>query len=380
LTYSGKHSRRLRLAAGVIAAVGLAALPLAANTAADAATTASHAGPASLLGPVRTIGGLPLLGVRPAAGDDSYYLSGGGATITAGGHTWTVTLFVSKSNFGVPIPGEVTLGITTPEKGGQEAHSWAFGNLPDSDFVANASTGAATVNSGSSLNPVTQLKLAFKPSGKHSVTKCASGSGGGSQTTFPGKLTGSVHLATGLKGLTLSKTGLTFSVLSQLQVSTDFCVPAPCSFASWEATSAKSLTKLPYTLGVGVQAGEPGHQVNYAEISKEVGLSAPKGAIRGDGAIIDVAAPKFNTSKRQLSVTTSRSGAVTGSMLITATNKGTSDTTKCSIGSTAYTETDVSYDGKYTGALTAHTLLTGTVAIGKTGSAGFDVITKLKKD
>jgi hypothetical protein len=51
--------------------------------------------------------------------------------------------------------------------------------------------------------------------------------------------------------------------------------------------------------------------------------------------------------------------------------------------STTYKETDVSYEGKYASAkgqqLTAHTILTPNAVIGRTGTGGFDIITKLVK-
>jgi hypothetical protein len=223
------------------------------------------------------------------------------------------------------------------------------------------------------------MSLAFKPS-SHKVATCA---GGGSQTTYTGKLTGSVKLVTGLHKLTVTATKVTFGQPSTLSVSTDFCVPSACEFASWEASSSKTLNP-PFTLGAGVQAGVPGgRQTYYAEIEHTIYLSKAKEILRGDGAIIKVAAPVFSKSRKTLSITTSKSGAVTGSAVIGPAKASKPVTSGCTADGTSYTETDVSYAGRYASpaghALEAHTMLTGTVTIGRTGGAGFDVITSLKK-
>jgi hypothetical protein len=380
LTYSGKHgsrfSRRLRLAAGVLAAAGLAALPLATGTAASASPAPqSHGGVLSRYA-TQSLHGLPwVTGPRTAATDVSYFLSSGLVAIKGGGHTWDLQLLLDKADLGFPEPATATVSITTPYKGGQEAHSWAFGNLPSGEISVNGSKGTASASTGTALDPIVTLSVAFKPT-SHSVYKCK---GGGTETTYNGKLTGSVKLTTGLHGLVLSKTGATFGQPSQFQVSTDFCVPTPCTFADWEATSAKSTTKLPYTLGVGVDAGLPPHQHFYADVEKLSQLAKPKGTLRGDGSIMNTANPVFSKSSKKYTVTTSKSGAVTGTMVIGPAKASKPETFSCSVAGTSYTETDVSYTGKYSGAITAHTMLTGNVGLGKTGEGGFDIITSFKK-
>jgi hypothetical protein len=380
LTYPAKHgsrlARRARLGAGVIAMAGLAALPLTAGTAASAATT-SRPAPAVLGQQVSRIGhGLPwVTGIRSAATFNSYFLFSGLVPITAGGHTWDLELQIDKSEIGVPEPADLTVGITTPHLGGQEAHSWTFPNLPAADFAVNASKGTASASTGSALSPIASVTVAFKPS-SHTVAKCT-GSEPGTQTTYTGKLTGTVHLATGLHGLVLSKANITFGQPSEFEVSTNFCVPTPCSFADWAASS--SGTKIPETLALGVDAGTPGHQHFYADLETVSSVATPKGTLRGDGAIINTANPAFSKSSKKLTVTTSKNGAVSGSIVIGPAKASKPDTFTCAIDGTSYSETDVSYSGKYTGQLEAHTLLTGVKKIGKSGDGEFDIITSFKK-
>ncbi len=377
MTYSPRHgdrlSRRVRVAVGTIAAAGVAALPLAVTTTAGAATTAVRPAAATASA---TASGFPwLASLSPTAGPVSYFLSSGLVPITAGGHTWELSVQLSKSTLGVP--GEALIQIETPHLGGDEAHDWVFGDFPASDLSVSAS-GGASASSGSSLSPIASLKLAFKPS-SHKIASCA---GGGSQTTYSGKLTGSVRLATGLHKLTLAKARVTFGQPSTLAVSTDSCVPSACSFASWDAASV-SMLKLPYSLAVGIQVGLPGHLKDFAEIEHLVELSKSRNILRGDGAIIKTAAPGFSKSRKTLSVTTSKNGAVTGTAVIGPAKASAPETFNCTAGRTTYRETDVTYNGRYASPagrqLEAHTLLTGVQKIGRKGSGGFDIITSLKK-
>jgi hypothetical protein len=371
---SSKLVSRLRRAAGLIAVAGLVAMPLsAAATSAGAATTVR---PAAALSPAAAAAAFgSLISIRPRASEESYYLSSGLLPIKASGHTWDVLVALSTDSFG--DPGEATVQITTAHLGGDEAHDWVFGDLPDGDLKVNAAKGSATASTGTALSPTATLTLAFTPS-SHTKFSCGSG---GSETTYTGRLTGTVHLATGLDKLTLKKSGATFGAPSTLQVSTGFCQPTPCSFASWDASSAKSLTKFPFTLATGVQVGQPGHLKYFAEVAKFTQLSKAKDILRSDGAIIATPAPVFNKSRKALNAATTAKGAVTGSAYIGPAKDEGADTFTCQSGKTSYKETDVSYAGKYTSSkqLEAHTILTGVVKVGLKGTAGFDVITSLTK-
>lgn len=367
--------RRGRQVAGLIAVAGLAALPLTAATTASAAATAVRPAAASTAAST-TASGFPwLASVRPAASPLSYFLTSGQVPVRAGGHTWELSVQVSKTTLGGP--GSALIQIETPHLSGDEAHDWTFGDFPAKDLTVSAS-GSASASSGSSLSPIASLTLAFKPS-SHLVTSC---SGGGRQTTYSGQLTGSVRLATGLHKLTLTTKKVTFGRPSTLAVSTDFCVPSACSFASWSASSAKAFQP-PFALAVGIQVGRPRHLLYFAEVEHLVQLSKSDEILRSDGAIIKTSTPAFSKSRKTLSITTSKDGAVTGSAVIGPAKAGTPDTFTCMADGVSYRETDVSYNGRYSSPagrqLEAHTLLTGVQKIGRKGTGGFDIITSLKK-
>jgi hypothetical protein len=368
-----------RLVAGLVAMAGLTALPLTAATTASAATAAVHPAATTTTTTATastTASGFPwLASVRPAASPLSYFLTSGQVPVRAGGRTWELSVQVSKTTLGEP--GSVLIQIETPHLGGDEVHDWTFGDFPAKDLTVSAS-GSASASSGSSLSPMASLTLAFKPS-SHQVASCA---GGGRQTTYSGQLTGSVRLVTGLHKLTLTTRKVTFGRPSTLSVSTDFCVPSACSFASWSASSAKAFQP-PFALAVGIQVGRPGHLLYFAEVEHLVQLSKKDEILRSDGAIIKTANPGFSKSRKTLSITTSKDGAVTGSAVIGPAKPGTPDTFTCMADGVSYRETDASYTGRFAspagGQLEAHTLLTGVQKIGRKGTGGFDIITSLKK-
>jgi hypothetical protein len=364
----------IRRAAGLIAVAGLVAMPLsAAATSAGAATTVR---PTAALSPAAAAAAFgSLINIRPRASDETYNLNSGPLPIKAGGHTWDVEVALTTESFGGP--GQAIISITTPHLGGDEAHSWTFDDLPAGDLKVNTAKGSATASTGTALSPTVTLKLAFTPA-SHTKYSCANG---GTQTTYTGRLTGTVHLATGLDKLTLNKSGGTFGKPSTVQVGTDFCAPTPCAFASWDAPSAADLVKFPYTLAEGLQEGQPGHLKDYAEVAKLTQLSQAKGILREDGAFSATPAPVFNKSRKTLSAATTSKGAVTGSVSIGSAKDEATDSYSCESGTTSYKETVVTYIGKYTSAkqLEAHTILTGVVKVPLKDAAEFDVVTTLTK-
>lgn len=360
----GKNVHLARRACLLLAVAGLAALPLTAAQAADTVTT-----PAAP--PALGAGGFPwLASLSPAAGPASYDLSSGQVAVRAGGRTWELSVQLSK--FTSAVPGFAEVQIETPYRGGEEEHGWTFGVFPGRDMRVGA-RGSASVASGSALSPIASMRLAFKPS-SHKVASCL---GGGSQTTYSGRLTGSVRLATGLHRLSLSASKVTFGQPSTLSVTSDSCVPRPCSLASWEALSNTAL-RLPFTIANGAQVGRPGHSQYYAGVAKATQLSKARQVLRADGAVIKTADPVFSKSRRTLRVTTSKDGAVTGSAVIGPAGDVTPERFVCTAGGTPFTESSVSYDGRYASPaghqLTAHTLLTGTLKIARKGTGGFDII------
>jgi hypothetical protein len=367
---TGPLARTIRRASAAAAVAGLAAAVLA-GTAPGASASVSPAAIRAAQAVAARAAGL-----NPAISDTSDFLAVNGLAIKAGGRTWTVSTDIDTNGAGVP--GSLIFQITTSYRGGQEAHDWSFGNVPDS-VLAVTSSGSASTSTGKALGAYGNLSLSFKPT-SHTTATC---SGGGKDVTYLGKVTGSVKFATGLHKLTLSKSGATFTGPSLLSVETNFCSgPSPCEFASWEAASNSTLN-LPFSLAAGVVTGTPGHQKYFAELLRTVELNKAQQITRSDGAIMAVKAPAFNAGRKELSVTTSKSGAVTGSMVIGPAKQEASITSACTIGTTKYKETDVSYGGKYAspkgGQITTHTVLTPSVSLGRTGTAGFDIITKLVK-
>lgn len=305
----------------------------------------------------------------------SYYLTSGSVFIRAGGHTWKLLVNVSGGTIGGTA--EALIQITTPRLGGEENHDWIT-QVPMKDLAVNRSAGKATVSTGTAMSPLGSISVSFTPT-SHTKATCASG---GAQTTYTGKMTGSVRLVTGLKHLVLSKKNIKFGSPDQLQVSSDFCVPSPCSFASWAIDVGKSLTRT--TLAAGLQVGIPGKLKDFAEIAKIKPLAAPKGALRDDGAILAVKAPRLGGGGSSLSAGTSSSGIITGSISMGHAKTVQATSNSCTAASTRYSEKVTTYSsGRYSSPsrheLEARTLLTGDIKLPASGEASWVVITSIKK-
>lgn len=368
---------RMRVIAAVASAVaivaGLADVPL---TAASAASAATSARPPTAVRLARADAFPRLASLSPAAAVKSYFLSSGQVPVRAGGRTWELSVEVSSST--LSVPGQVVIQIETPHLGGHEVHDWMFDDFPARDMSVSAG-GRATASSGSALSPMASVKLAFTAS-SHTVESCDSGA---QQTTYTGQLTGSVRLATGLHKLTVAATRVTFGMPSTLAIRADSCIPNNCnSFALWGLSSAARFQP-PFRQAVGYQTGQPGHLSHYTEVGHLIWLSKAKEIMRQDWAILKTAPPRFSQSRRTLSISTSRNGAVTGSAVIGPAKAIAPETSTCVIGGTYYQETDVGYNGQFVSPaghhLEGHTLLTGIEQIGRKGTGGFDIITSLKR-
>jgi hypothetical protein len=319
-------------------------------------------------------------GPRLLAKGVSYTLTSGPLSITAGGHTWHLQLTMTGGNMG-HVSGSVTAGfeISTAHLGGTESHQWNMVLIKPSVFTANPPKGTASVNARASLAPVVpELKLSFKPT-SHTRLGCANK--GGTGTTFTGKLTGSVTLHTGLRGLKLSSAHAVFGKPSTLRVESDCAPPAPCLFASWAAGGAALGTEI---FAGGSTAGLPGHQVSFASVAEELQLSvSPIGVSRQDLGLIKIAAPKFSKAAKSLSVRASASGIVTGSALLSHPATIMSATRSCSIGGKKFTEHLQQYVGaRFTtgkNGLRARTILTGTIHAPSATAGEFTLVTFKQK-
>jgi hypothetical protein len=310
----------------------------------------------------------------------SYTLASGPLSIKSGGHTWHLQVTMTGGKLG-HLSGSVTAGfmITTSHLGGTESHQWNMVLVPARDLTVNTAKGTASANTGSSLAPVVpKLKLSFKPT-SHTRLSCASKSGTG--TSFSGKLTGSITLHTGLKGLKLSSAHAVFGKPSTLRVTSDCLAPVPCTFASWGAAGAALGTVI---FAGGTTAGKPGRQVSFTSVAEELQLSTtPIGVSRQDLALIKTTAPKFSKTARSLSVRSTAAGLVTGTALLSHPAGTHSSTRSCAIGGSKFTEHVEVYSGaRFTagkGGMRARTILTGTIDAPSATTGGFTLVTLKKK-
>jgi hypothetical protein len=307
-----------------------------------------------------------------ATGDAATYaFTSGSVNLKGGGHTWA--LGVSVTSGVKPRPWLVGIQITTPERGGQELHSWGT-TMPAGDFSPKP-TGAATINSGSSLRPIATLSLTYAPT-SHKRAACSFGS----EVVYSGTLSGSVKLTTALKGLKLSGKKLSFKRPNTLIVD-DGCVPVhpPCDFSNW--TGPESFNAGP--VAAGITAGAPTRQESFSEVARTVALSAPTSkTTRIDLTTMKAKAPTFSKSAKTLSVTSSASGAVTGSATLSHARVAFSQTLMCSLPGQTYTEHETEYSAAFASPagkhFESHTILTGTIKVAGSGAGAFTLVT-LKK-
>jgi len=294
----------------------------------------------------------------------TYGFSSGTVTVSSHGHKWNLSL----SLFGQPAFEAITIGIAAPRGGGLEEHSWDL-QAPHGSFSFHASTRKATLNA--KMAPVATVKLAFKGTSA-AKESCASGHG----TIYTGTLAGSVTLHTGFSSEpTLGGSHLTFQRVNSLIVSSGCTSPGlPCQTSSWNASS---FTASGAVFADGVTVGSPRRPVHQADVERIVVLSSPKNAQRTDEAVMTIHAPKFNSARKSLSVTTSSRGIVTGSATIGHSKAvHIADPFICQIGRARYTDHGIVYfSASYTSPggkrLKAHILLGGTLAVPASGGGDF---------
>ena len=291
-----------------------------------------------------------------AAGSTSYYFYGSVA-IKALGHTWSFGLSATKNS---DIDG-IVAGLETVSKGVIESHEWgsatAFSPTVAKDFTVT-STGHATIKTGSALSPVLAATLAFTPA-KRTKESCAKGSG----TLFFGKLTGTLSLTTGLRGVKVSAkfSGKTTDATLEVDKS---CVLPPasrisCTGGFWEVSA------IPLTTGsvggIQILAAKPTWQDSFI---RENVRTASKWLTRSDDLSAVGPAPKLNTKAHTVSVTGTASGPITGAAVITyGPTYRPPPVPSCYVGSKHYSEKSVFYTGTrvtVSKPFKAHTVLTGT--------------------
>jgi hypothetical protein len=333
------------LLAGVLPA-GAATTPAAAH----ALPTATHALPA--------IPGLPVIPGVPAAAPGDDMLSGAATVKTSNGVSWTLSVADSNQTGGLEVA--LTRTVTTGGAGDEE-HIWTF-NSKASSLKFSASTGDATAIGGTATGKVATVDLTFKAT-SHKAATCSSGS----ETVYTGTLTGELELVTGLTGGgTVGSKSVTFNApdtTPQVSVDSDCVVPTDdCVASTLFGSGAASGT----SEAVGITETTSGKVFDFVSVIRELKLSTPKGSGRDDIAIVQAAAPSWDSGTGVLSVSTSASGIVTGSAKLSG-GKATTTSSPCTWQGKKYTvksteNTTAKYASPAGKAITAHTSLTGDLA------------------
>jgi hypothetical protein len=297
----------------------------------------------------------------PTAAASSTYVFTASTTVKALGRTWSFGLSVNK---GGGIDG-IDAGLDTYGKGVIESHEWggtaAFAPTAAKDLTVTSS-GHATVKTGSALSPVLSATLAFTPT-RQTRQACAKGSG----TTYFGKLTGTISLTTGLRGVKVSARFNGNAPGASLVVSNS-CVPPttpptkiPCTGGFW------SVSAVPLTTGSvgGIQSLTASPAWSDSFIRENV-RTASKWLTRTDDLFVPGgAAPKLNKKTRTVAVT--GTGLITGAAVITYGSTYTpAPVSSCYVGGKRYSEKTVFYTGisvAVSRPFEAHTVLTGTQAM-----------------
>jgi hypothetical protein len=270
--------------------------------------------------------------------------------VTALGHVWTLDLAAGG--------GRIQVSLGTAYGGVSELHMWsttgAFAATVAKDLKVT-STGHATLNTGSALNPVLGMSLSFSPV-KVAKAACKQGS----DSTYSGKVTGTLSLVTGLRGV---KFNVKFSgqAAGVLDVDRGCVTPAgktPCTGSYWGISQAGWMS------GVG-GFQTLGSKPAWAENFSQEGLkTASKWVTRTVAVSVNGPAPKLNTTAKTFSVSGLPSGAITGAAVISYSNPLTSPPVTCYLGAKKYKETGIEYAGlapKVIKPFQAHSLLAGTM-------------------
>jgi len=302
-----------------------------------------------------------------------FFFTSTGGSLSGGGHKWNVVTDVEGGG-GSPAAA-ISLGISTSHLGGTEEHVWG-GSLPSSD-VTVSSSGVMTADSGTSLGSIGSANVTFTPTSHKTVSSdCASGS----EFVYTGKMSGTVTLNTGLKGLKLAGR-VTFAGPNTLTF-LDTCQLAPCAWSAWDSSTNGS-----GAFANGMTFAYPGKKViSDLEITNVKTLSVTKDIFRIDSFIVSNAAtPKFSKSAKSLSITAGKAGLITGAATL-AHGKPGSDLgpgqNNCKFNGQSYSErgtrySKASYDASKP--FEAHSILNGVIKIKPQGKCDFEIVTLKKK-
>jgi hypothetical protein len=273
--------------------------------------------------------------------------------VSALGHVWSLEL-----NDG---GGAVEVSLSDTVKGVSELHNWtstgAFAATAVKDLKVT-STGHATLSTGSALSPVLGMSLAFTPV-KLTKFSCAQGS----ESAYSGKVTGTLSLVTGLRGV---KFNVKFSGQAVGVLDVDrACVPplakVPCLGSAW------FLGRMNQATGTVVGAQTLGPKSAWQD---NFGLTllktASKRVTRTVLVTVNGPAPKLNTAAKTVSVSGLSSGAVTGAAVLSYTATFPLPPGTCFLGGKKFKETGTTYlNGtvKISKPFQARSLLAGTLTM-----------------
>lgn len=277
-------------------------------------------------------------------------------SVKALGHTWSLSLLEDSG---------VVVGLGTTNTGVTEGHEWTT----SPSFVSTAakelkvtSTGHATFKTGTALSPVLGVSVSFTPT-KATKRSCSKGS----DTTYSGKVSGTLSLATGLHGGV--KIHVTFSKNPGATLDVDrSCVIKGgtgkniCLGGSWFVSGTNVLGG--DVLGVQTLGAA---KSTWLDGFSQAGLkTASKRLTRSVSVDVNGPAPKLNTAAKTVSVSGRSSGGITGAAVISYSDSFTQPATTCFVGSKKFKETMTSYFGskvKVSKPFQAHSLLAGTLTM-----------------
>jgi hypothetical protein len=300
----------------------------------------------------------------PAAAAAPVYSLDALTHVTALGHTWSLDMFTGD--------GSVTVALSTTIKGVSETHTW----MTTSGFTAAArkdlkvtSTGHATFSTGSALSPVLGVSLSFAPTKVTKLT-CTKGS----ESTYTEKVTGSLSLATGLRGV---KESVRFSGqgVGLLDVDRSCVLPVPktalpCTGGNW-------------TLGGGnpAQGSVLGAQFLGPKSPWEdiFGLAELKTASKWLTRSVNVSvnggpAPKLNTAAKTVALNGLASGGVTGAAVMSYSSPFSMPPVTCLVGSKKFKQINTFYLSSKVAIskqFQAHSLLAGSLTMHGANSGTF---------
>jgi hypothetical protein len=285
-------------------------------------------------------------------------LTSAAAKFTVGGHTWFLTV------------GDLNPSVNITISTAHEFDAWIFSSASAATLKVNKKTGNATFNAHNSLAPIAFFNLTFTATSRSKVP-CRSGS----ETDFTGRLAGSVTLVANHKGLKFKSAHARFS-LSLLSIDNG-CVlrprtgPTPCFAGFWDAGT---------TVGAsGSAPGLPARRTFSVGITKIVELTSPANTLLDMEVFGTAKKPVFDSKKKKLRVSASGSGGITGSAILTATQRPTSTSSRCAMNGKPYKAHDVNYLGSYIspkgGQFQARSILAGQLKVARTGFATFHIVT-----